>query len=195
MVRDRLKEIPAQGAGTKSAVAYFYFRQVHPVSLVNVAIAILDQLYAQLSSPAREVEDLVSKAARNDPVTLFDATSSLLAVTGRLGRSFIIVDALDECSFPDPQKLSRFLDSLRQPGVHMFLTNRPAFSIEILTEGGNEIPSILHIRLDHLVKRATFGAYLRNLVARELTSALTLSFPEQSKDIEDVIVFCDFAVF
>lgn len=171
MVIDFLKKKPAEGSGAGKGVAYFYFRRPFPVSLVSVVIALLDQLYAQTSTHASEVQELASKAAKSDSVTLFEATSSLLAVAGRLRRSFIIIDALDECPLSDQPELFDFLGSLKHSRARLFVTSRPVQDMWQRLGGSR----LLVISVEQSSKGSGFETYLNRLLTEDPSSNLVLS--------------------
>ncbi|KAI0109470.1 hypothetical protein GGR51DRAFT_569793 [Nemania sp. FL0031] len=119
-----VQELPKDNRPRDVGLAYFYFSYKTPTPIRNVALALLEQLNWQLSSPDEKVERLEYLAAKEKYIPFPDIVSAVIAVSGRFQRAYIIIDGLDEC-FPGYQKdLLYLLTSIKSSPVQLFASSR-----------------------------------------------------------------------
>ncbi|KAI0469385.1 hypothetical protein F4859DRAFT_523199 [Xylaria cf. heliscus] len=119
-------------------LAYFYFSYKIPSPLLNVALALLEQLHLQSPSLDEEVGKLEALAAKGEHIPLSDIVSAVIAVSKKFQRVYIIIDALDECS-PDYQKdLLYILTSIKNSPSRLLASSRPYQTFNIF----NDSPTI-----------------------------------------------------
>jgi hypothetical protein len=119
-------------------IAYLYcnFRRQHEQKPIDLIASLLKQLLQDLSSMPDNVESLDKhhKAKRTRP-SIEDISKALQSVVADYSRTFIIVDALDECQVSDGihrNFLSEIFNLPAKTGASLFVTSR--FIPEIMNE-------------------------------------------------------------
>lgn len=106
------------------SVSYFYFSDKVPTSILGVALALLEQLYLQSPTLASEVVGLESRAAMSNKITLREVIPVLVSLSHRFRASYIVLDALDECTNEQVDNLSLLLSTLTDSGCRLLLFSR-----------------------------------------------------------------------
>src|ERR1700722_302143 len=131
----------------KASMAYFYFdfRDVDKQKLQNLLPSLLIQLSARSDSCCDILSRLYSSHDRGvrkpSDRDMVECLKEMLAVAGQ-GPTYIIMDALDECSttstVPSPREevleLVDELVGLQLPNVHICVTSRPENDIQAVLE-------------------------------------------------------------
>jgi len=141
----------------RASLAYFYFdfRDVDKQKLQDV----LPSLLIQLSSRSDPCHDILSKLysahdrgeQKPSDRAMVECLKEML-ILGARGPTYIIMDALDECpitsSIPSPREevleLVEELVGLHLPNVHICVTSRPEYDIQIVLKPLTERPVSLH---------------------------------------------------
>lgn len=125
------------------------------------------------------------------PIGKETAATSLTAAVSRVERTFIVVDALDECSKDERKLLVSFLAELirsKPHGVKIFLTSRPESDLEQLLSGSNKFSisaddttKDIRLYVEHiLTQRIVDRAILDGKVEPELKQHLVDTISEQA---------------
>lgn len=115
--------------GKNVAVTWLYcdFLDAKEQTTVNIIGALVKQLVRALGTVPAEIDEAFKKAKRDSRgLRVPDALKLLQATLGLLERTFICVDALDEC--PDkilPELLSSLGAISQGSSVRLFITGRP----------------------------------------------------------------------
>ena len=163
LVVDRLGD-QTRGQGAAIACFYFDFAARKEQSSVSVLGALLKQVVSGLEEIPKEIaeayEDQRSVVGGRRPQLA--AIVKMLQNTASMKRTFIFIDALDECVARDQVKI---LDSLSQitqcsPGTRIFVTGRSHIEAEVMrrfsgrvtamriTPRRDDLVSYIHRRLD-----------------------------------------------
>jgi Cdc6-like AAA superfamily ATPase len=111
-------------------IAYLYcnFRQQHEQKPTDLLLSLLKQLVQELPSIPESVKNLYTHHKDKRTRPSFDEISKALhPILADYSRSFIIIDALDECQATDGGRsklLSEILNLQAKTGVSLFLTSR-----------------------------------------------------------------------
>jgi hypothetical protein len=158
----------------RASLAYFYFdfRDVDKQKLHNVLPSLLVQLSAR-SDPCSDIlSQLYSAHDRGNQKPsdreMAECLKQMLALEGQ-GPTYIILDALDECpvtsSIPSPrEEVLEFVDELvgpHLPDLHICVTSRPEFDIQIVLERFTERPVSLH---DETGQKEDIANYISSFV-------------------------------
>jgi hypothetical protein len=117
-------------------IAYLYcnFREQHEQNPIDLFLNLLKQLVQQRLSTPKSVENLYTHHKDKRTRPLFDETSKVLhSVIADYSRTFIIVDALDECQVSDGTRrkfLSEIFNLQTKSKVNFFATSRFILQIE-----------------------------------------------------------------
>ncbi len=152
-----IEDIIALRDAGRASLAYFYFdfRDVNKQKLQNL----LPSLLIQLSSRSHPCHDILSKLysahdrgeRKPSDRAMIECLKEML-ILGARGPTYIIMDALDECpitsSIPSPREevleLVEELVDLHLPNVHICVTSRPEYDIQIVLKPLTERPVSLH---------------------------------------------------
>ena len=142
------------------AVTFFYFDYMDPLNQTaeDIIAAILKQLLYQMPSLLPEIESAYDRCMQKGPEARPDRDSLVQLIkqcTRQFDRTFVVIDAMDECNERQRSKLLSCLQQLVHAGsVKMFITNRPHIINEIRANisGGS---------VDIEAKRDEVEAYLR----------------------------------
>ena len=152
-----IEDIIALRDAGRALIAYFYFdfRDVNKQKLQNL----LPSLLIQLSSRSDPCHDILSKLysahdrgeQKPSDRAMVECLKEML-ILGARGPTYIIMDALDECpitsSIPSPREevleLVEELVGLHLPNVHICVTSRPEYDIQIVLKPLTERPVSLH---------------------------------------------------
>jgi Cdc6-like AAA superfamily ATPase len=155
-------------------IAYLYcnFRRQHEQKPVDLLSSLLKQLIQERSSVPEKVKNLYERHKDKRTRPSFDEISKALqSVVTDYSRTFIIIDALDECQVSDGGRrelLSNISSLQANTGVNLFATSR--FIPEIVNEFGKSIT--IEIRAsDDDVQRYLDGrmSRLRPFVSRNIS--------------------------
>ena len=167
----------ARGQGVTVGCFYFDFAALKEQSPASMLGAVLRQVVNGLREVPKEIaqayEDQKEVIGGRRP-RLADIVK-MLQNTASIKRTFICIDALDECV---AGYLVRILDSLNQilqrsPGTRMFVTGRPHIEAEVrkrlsgkmtalrITPRRHDIISYLHSRLDEDIRPDAMDSSLR----------------------------------
>ena len=153
-----------RGQGAAIACFYFDFAARKEQSSVSVLGALLKQVVSGLEEIPGEIaeayEDQKSVVGGGGPQ--IDAIIKMLQNTACVKRTFLFIDALDECVARDRVKLLDSLDQIIQcsPGTRVFVTGRSYIEAEVgrrlsgrvtamrITPRRDDVVSYLHRRLD-----------------------------------------------
>ena len=158
----------AEGRNTTIACFYFDFASQSEQSPAGVLGSFLKQLVFGLD----EIPEEISKAYRNRKNSIggqglqISDILKMLQVTSVRKRSFICIDALDECATEHQVKLLDSLGQLLQqsPGTRIFVTGRPHILPEIGRRlGGRVISMSISPQRDDIV------TYLHSRLATDTT--------------------------
>ena len=139
----------------------------------GVALALLEQLYLQSSTPPDEVRQLENRAAKGEQIPFREIVSTLSAVSKRFQRCYIVVDALDECASDYQLDLLHLLTSTQDSRSRLFATSRPFQSFEIfnadpsipITPSKEDVELYVKSRLDRDLKFRDHPALFDEVVA------------------------------
>lgn len=112
-----------------TAIAFFYCDyqdQSLQTALGIVANLVKQVVQSKISffKPLQELyENMISKSIHARP-NLKDLESLLLSACDTFGRSYIVVDALDECALDQRKLLLPLFQSLREASIKVFVTSR-----------------------------------------------------------------------
>lgn len=167
-------------------IAYLYcnFRRQHEQKLNDLLLSLLKQLVQEQPYLSRNVEDLYD---RHKPKRTRPASEEIIAVlsivTASYSRTYIVIDALDECQIADECR-TRFLTEifrlLSNSRVHLLVTSR--FTKEVVEHWFENTPRLeirakdedvqnyLYARLQNsraLISRdVSLQAEIRNVIAK-----------------------------
>jgi hypothetical protein len=111
-------------------IAVIYFNHKETPSAVDVLGSVLQQLLQQGTDMSTEIRGLYAKHKSRRTHPSLDEISALLVSESRaISKSFMVVDALDEC--PAEQNIKdKVLATLRKlPNLHLLITSRPHLDI------------------------------------------------------------------
>jgi hypothetical protein len=152
-----IEDIMALRDAGRALIAYFYFdfRDVNKQKLQNLLPSLLIQLSSR-SDPCREILSKLYSAndhgeRKPSDHAMFECLKEMLTHEVQ-GPMYIIMDALDECpitsTIPSPREevleLVEELVALHLPNVHICVTSRPEFDIQVVLERLAERPVSLH---------------------------------------------------
>ena len=155
------------------AYFYFYFKDVDKQKLCNVLPSLLVQLSARSDACCDKLSQLYSEHDRGVQIpsdrAMIECLKQMLALEGQ-GPTYIILDALDECpvtsSIPSPREevleLVEDLVGLHLPNLHICVTSRPEFDIQIVLERLAERPVSLHDEIgqkEDIVNYVTYSVH------------------------------------
>lgn len=109
-------------------IAFFYcdHRDQQQGSLQNILATLLRQLSSsRLSLPESIIELYTRFEKQQHKIQIGDLEATLLSVCREFHRTFIIVDALDECDMKYRRTLLSSLKELSTASMSLFLTSRP----------------------------------------------------------------------
>jgi hypothetical protein len=141
----------------RASIAYFYFdfRDVDKQRLCNLLPSLLVQLSARSDACCDKLSQLYSAHDRGvqkpSDRAMAECLKQMIALEGQ-APTYIILDALDECpvtsSIPSPREevleLVEDLIGLHLPSLHICVTSRPEFDIQIVLERFTDCPVSLH---------------------------------------------------
>ena len=111
-------------------IAYFYFKCTTVASPRDVVASLLKQLCLRSKSVPGPVAQLWDHREIEDFPKLLDLMSALLSVCSRFRRSFLCIDALDECAHEHQAILQEVLRKLKMSRYRLLITSRPLKEIE-----------------------------------------------------------------
>ncbi|KAJ7669092.1 ankyrin repeat-containing domain protein [Mycena rosella] len=128
------------------AIAFFYFdfKDKEGQAMDSALRRIVLQLSAQSVHPHRALEQQYkSKSTGQTLPTYQDLLNILEELLQDIGRTYIVLDALDECKENDHRRLVDFISTLRRwstTPLHLLITSQPR---HIFTNGFGDVPSIM----------------------------------------------------
>ena len=118
-------------SGSNATVAYHFFRDDQPESLVDVLRHLVYQQLSQPTGISKVALDLHRKSKSYNAMLLpKDLINVLCDVASTSGRSYLILDGIDE--FPHFSKLLKHLPRLAEAGTHVLVASRDLPSIKSL---------------------------------------------------------------
>ncbi|KAI1118679.1 ankyrin [Nemania sp. NC0429] len=148
LVIDEIQNIRLSYTHPAVGLAYFYFSYKSPTPIRNVALALLEQLYHQSLSPDEEVKKLEVLAAHGEHIPLSDIVSVLIHVSVKFRRSYIIIDAIDECAAEHQKDLSFLLREIRCSSARCLVSSRQHYTFDLFGHSStvDVIPSAQDIK-------------------------------------------------
>ena len=153
-----------RGQGAAIACFYFDFAAQKEQSSVSVLSALLKQVVSGLEEIPGEIAEAYEdhKSVVGGQGLPLAAIVQMLQNTASVKRTFIFIDALDECAARDRIKILDSLNKILQssPGTRMFVTGRSYIEAEVgkrlsgmvtamrITPRRDDVVSYLHSRLD-----------------------------------------------
>ncbi|POR36002.1 Pfs, NACHT and Ankyrin domain protein [Tolypocladium paradoxum] len=130
IVIDEVKSIRRDTA-TNFSSAYFYFSYQAQTPIYAVVLALIEQLYLQSPTATAEVRELEKRTTKQEPteIPLAELITVLISVAARFRRSYIVLDALDECSSAHRADLAALIGSIRSSQCRLFVTARPSHGL------------------------------------------------------------------
>ena len=107
-------------------LAYFYFSYRTQTAIYSVILALIEQLYLQSPTLATEVRELEKRTTQPRELPLAELTTVLMSVVTRFHKTYVILDALDECSSDNRADLATLIRSIRSSQCRLFVTTRPS---------------------------------------------------------------------
>jgi len=158
----------ARGRNTTIACFYFDFAAQNEQSLAGVLASLLKQLVFGLEETPEEISEAYRdrKNAIGGQGPQISDILKMLQITSARKRSFICIDALDECATEHQAKLLDSLGHLLQqsPGTRIFVTGRPHIRPEIGRRFGGRV-----ISMSISPKKGDITTYLRSRLAADTT--------------------------
>jgi hypothetical protein len=145
---DDLKRLCEDSTNSNIGLAYFYFNYRTPSSVLGVALALLEQLYVQSWTLAMEVLDLEERAAKSKEIAIGDVIPVLLSLASRFRKSYIVIDALDECIVSYQHDLVRLLSSIIDSRCCLLVLSRPTQALELVQDHPKVV---IHPTLDDII--------------------------------------------
>lgn len=170
----------------KIGIAYIYcnFRRRDEQKAEDLLASLLKQLSQKRSSLPESVKALYSHHENNRTWPTFDEISkSLLLVTALYSRTFIIVDALDECQASDGRRtkfLTELFDIQAKCGANIFATSRFILEIERkfaesaileIRAANEDVRVYIHNHISHLPAFVLRSPHLQEEIKNEIVSA------------------------
>jgi len=156
----------ARGRNTTIACFYFDFAAQSEQSAASMLGSLLQQLVFGLEDIPEEILEAYEdrKHAMGGQGLQFSDILNMLQITSARKRSFICIDALDECAAEHRVKVLDSLGQLLQqsPGTRIFVTGRPHILPEIRTRLAGRAESI-----SISPKREDIVTYLRSRLAAD----------------------------
>jgi hypothetical protein len=111
--------------------AYFYFSYRTQTPIYQVVLALVEQFYLKSRTVATEVQELEKRTIQLEPreLPLVELITVLMSVAARFRRSYIVLDALDECSSDHRADLGTLIGSIRSSQCRLFVTTRPSHGL------------------------------------------------------------------
>lgn len=122
----------------------------------TVALTLLQQLYLQAPSAIDEIQRLAERKGGFQTASLHDVLPVLLLVAGMFQRTYIILDALDECTSESHRDLYTLLNTVKGSQCRLFVTGRPSQAVSMFKHEASiriEAPRDDIILLAHAVLR------------------------------------------
>ena len=124
-------------------IAYVYcsYKETERENVKNLTSSILQQLLSQNSTDAFEILDMHQKHSKSSTrPTLREFSDVLQIAVHRFSRTYVVVDALDECTDIDDNR-ETFVSELVSllPGVSLFIVSRPLPHLEQRLEMASRI--------------------------------------------------------
>jgi hypothetical protein len=170
--------------GATTGVAYLYcnFRRQHEQKPEDLLASLLKQLVQQQASTPESVKSIYDRHQDKRTRPSFDEIlKALQSVIACYSRTFIIIDALDECQVSCDTLLSAMFALQAQTQTSLFATSRPVPEITSYFEGcilkdiraqDNDVFSYVNERISR-VRRPRISKYpeLQNAIRREVVKA------------------------
>ncbi|KAJ7458855.1 ankyrin repeat-containing domain protein [Mycena latifolia] len=157
------KELPAKNAPRSPPVAFFYFdfrnNEGNPVEMALRRIVL--QLSAHSANPYRTLDKEYKQSSGQTLPMYQDLLKVLKELLKELGRTYIVLDALDECKEANLEELLGLLSVLRswtQTPLHLLITSQPRST---LTQHFRNVPCLF-------LEAAVTGKDIYLFVAEEL---------------------------
>lgn len=148
----------------KVALAYFYLNYQTSDSLLAELVlrSMLKQLSMLLPDIPRSVRDLCQRTeSRDRPLQLEDLEHAIISVCENFDRTFLVVDALDECENEQRRILLRALSNLEgKASLRILLTSRPHLHDEI------KKVSVRHFSIEIGATDSDLTTYISQMVDR-----------------------------
>jgi len=158
----------ARGQNVTVACFYFDFAAQNEQSPASILGALLKQLVFGLEEIPEEISEAYEgrKNAIGGQGPQISDTLNMLQIACARKRTFICIDALDECATEHQAKLVNSLGQLLQqaPGTRLFVTGRP----HILPEIGRRL-AVGVVRVPISPKRDDIVTYLQSRLATDTT--------------------------
>ncbi|KAJ6605278.1 hypothetical protein DFH09DRAFT_1269594 [Mycena vulgaris] len=145
LVADRLSFKDLANFRSPPAIAFFYFdfKDKEGQAVDSALRRIILQLSAQSPNSYRALEERYILNSKGQTLPTYQELQKILEeLLLELGRTYIILDALDECQEADQRQLVDCVSTLQrwnQTPLHLLLTSQPR---RIFTEGLEGVPSI-----------------------------------------------------
>jgi hypothetical protein len=170
--------------GATTGVAYLYcnFRRQNEQKPEDLLASLLKQLVQQQSSMPESVKSIYDRhQEKQTRPSINEILKALHSVVAYFSRTFIIIDALDECQVFCNILLSAMFALQAQTQINLFATSRPIPEIMSHFEGciwkdiraqDNDVLSYVNERMSHL-RRPRISKYpdLQNAIRREVVKA------------------------
>ena len=189
-----------EGEDATVACVYCDFQDQERQTAANMIGALTKQLVNALEIVPTEIEEALERAERKvggRGLQVSESVKLLRAVLAPVKRTFICIDALDEC--PD-KHLSQLLSSLNtvlqaQPGLQLFITGRPHIrsvvgkylpgGVQVIPISPNreDIKEYLEMELEHDLDSAAMSPALRadimKRIPEKIPDAYVMANPDQ----------------
>ena len=162
------------------AVAYFYFdfSDYGKLSFQSLVHSLVTQLLFQGPGTPASLESLCARDLSGQRVQVDGLTAILKALAEYFDKTYIVLDALDECTGSERAHVLRFLEEMKSwnlPALRVFATSRPEQDIDVVMENLCASRFDLHgetSRVDHDIRQFLESLlrddfYLRDWGARE----------------------------
>ncbi|KAJ7445602.1 ankyrin repeat-containing domain protein, partial [Mycena latifolia] len=177
------KELPAKNAPRSPPVAFFYFdfrnNEGNPVEAALRRITL--QLSAHSPYPYRTLDKEYKKSNGQTLPTYEDLLEVLKELLMELGRTYIVLDALDECKEANVDQLLDLISVLRswtQSPLHLLITSQPRSTF---IEHFKNVPCVL-------LKAAVTGKDIHLFVTEELQKSALKGWTSRADYIIECIV-------
>lgn len=181
MVIDDLETLCENTSNSNFGLAYFYFNYRTPASVLGVALALLEQLFDQSWTLATEVVELQTRAAEGKDISLGDVTPALLSLSSRFRKTYIVLDALDECLRDNQPDLEKLLSTLADSRCRLLVLSRPSPILEAVERSPgvvipirpkeSDIKTFVEAQISRNPRLRVLSDDLTNQIAVELSKA------------------------
>jgi hypothetical protein len=147
--------------------------------MYRIVLALLEQLYVQCPTTATEVRDLEIRDSQAHETPLPKLISVLMSVAARFQKTFIVLDALDECHSDAIPELDSMVRTISTSRCRLFVTARPSHGLTLFSDGDcpkieihasvDELERFIHTRLLQVSqKQEVFDSRQKEIIERAL---------------------------